>query len=66
MSAKEFKRISYYAFGVGPSKELVVPKFMEAAHHNKLVVHPWTVNSQDDLAALLSLGVDGEFTNTPR
>ncbi|WP_102272316.1 glycerophosphodiester phosphodiesterase [Cytobacillus massiliigabonensis] len=61
----EFNRISYYAYGVGPSKELVVPKFMEAAHKNKLVVHPWTVNSQDDMAGLLSLGVDGEFTNSP-
>ncbi|MFK9091980.1 glycerophosphodiester phosphodiesterase family protein [Bacillus salipaludis] len=62
---QEFKRISEYAAGVGPSKELVVPTFMEAAHQNQLLVHPWTVNSQDDLAALLSLGVDGEFTNNP-
>ncbi|MDR6998939.1 glycerophosphodiester phosphodiesterase family protein [Neobacillus niacini] len=62
---QEFKRISDYASGVGPSKELVVPKFMEAAHQNQLLVHPWTVNSQDDLASLLSLGVDGEFTNNP-
>ncbi|MFJ5714099.1 glycerophosphodiester phosphodiesterase family protein [Neobacillus sp. NPDC093127] len=62
---QEFKRISEYAAGVGPSKELVVPAFMEAAHQNQLLVHPWTVNSQDDLAALLSLGVDGEFTNNP-
>ncbi|MBI0577865.1 alkaline phosphatase D family protein [Neobacillus cucumis] len=62
---QEFKRVSDYAAGVGPSKELVVPKFMEAAHQNQLLVHPWTVNSQDDLASLLSLGVDGEFTNNP-
>ncbi|MEH7436822.1 glycerophosphodiester phosphodiesterase family protein [Neobacillus drentensis] len=60
---RELKRISDYAAGVGPSKELVVPKFMEAAHQNQLLVHPWTVNSQDDLVSLLSLGVDGEFTN---
>ncbi|MGG3562701.1 glycerophosphodiester phosphodiesterase family protein [Neobacillus rhizosphaerae] len=60
---QEFKRISDYAAGVGPSKELVVPKFMEAAHQNQLLVHPWTVNSQDDMVSLLSLGVDGEFTN---
>jgi len=62
---QEFKRISNYAYGIGPSKELVVPKIMEAAHQNKLVVHPWTVNSQEDMAGLLSLGVDGEFTNAP-
>jgi alkaline phosphatase D len=62
---QEFKRITEYAAGVGPSKDLVVPKFMEAAHQNQLLVHPWTVNSQDDMVSLLSLGVDGEFTNNP-
>ncbi len=60
---QEMKRISDYAAGVGPSKELVVPKLMEAAHQNKLLVHPWTVNAEDDMVSLLSLGVDGQFTN---
>ncbi|WP_042462041.1 glycerophosphodiester phosphodiesterase [Neobacillus dielmonensis] len=62
---QEFKRVASYAYGVGPSQELVVPEFVEAAHQNKLVVHPWTVDSQDDMADLRSLGVDGVFTNTP-
>jgi alkaline phosphatase D len=62
---QEMKRISDYAAGVGPSKELVVPKLMEAAHQNKLLVHPWTVNNQNDMVSLLSQGVDGEFTNNP-
>lgn len=60
---QEIKRVSDYASGVGPSKELVVPKLMQAAHQNQLLVHPWTVNSQDDMISLLSLGVDGQFTN---
>ncbi|MFC4803300.1 glycerophosphodiester phosphodiesterase family protein [Neobacillus sp. GCM10023253] len=60
---QEMKRISEYAAGVGPSKELVVPKLMEAAHQNQLLIHPWTVNAQDDMVSLLSLGVDGAFTN---
>ncbi|QCJ44605.1 glycerophosphodiester phosphodiesterase [Bacillus sp. S3] len=63
--SKEMQRISDYASGVGPSKELVVPKMMQAAHQNKLLVHPWTVNSQDDMVSLASLGVDGLFTNYP-
>ncbi|MFL6561839.1 MAG: glycerophosphodiester phosphodiesterase family protein, partial [Bacillus sp. (in: firmicutes)] len=62
---QEFKLAAEYAAGVGPSKDLVVPKLMEAAHQNQLLVHPWTVNSQDDLVSMLSLGVDGEFTNNP-
>jgi glycerophosphoryl diester phosphodiesterase len=59
----EFKRISDYASGVGPYKELVGRKLMKAAHQNYLLVHPWTVNSQNEMVSLLSLGVDGEFTN---
>jgi hypothetical protein len=61
---KEFKRISEYASGIGPNKGLVVRKLMKAAHENHLLVHPWTVDSQFDMVTLLSLGVDGEFTNT--
>jgi hypothetical protein len=61
---QEFKRISEYASGIGPNKELVSRKLMKAAHQNYLLVHPWTVDSQNDMVSLLSLGVDGEFTNT--
>ncbi|MGG5254237.1 glycerophosphodiester phosphodiesterase [Neobacillus sp. SM06] len=62
---QEFDRISTYASGIGPSKELVEPILIEAAHENQLFVHAWTGNSKDVLAALLALGVDGIFTNTP-
>ncbi len=62
---QEFKRISDYAAGVGPSQDLVVPTFMEAAHENHLLVQPRTVNTQDDMVSMLSLGVDGEFTSNP-
>ncbi|PLS03785.1 glycerophosphodiester phosphodiesterase [Neobacillus cucumis] len=60
---QEFKRVSEYAAGVGPSKELVGRKLVRAAHQYYLLVHPWTVNTQDDMVSLLSLGVDGQFTN---
>ncbi|MEH7416088.1 glycerophosphodiester phosphodiesterase family protein [Neobacillus drentensis] len=60
---QEFKRVSEYAAGVGPFKELVSRKLIKAAHQNYLLVHPWTVNSQSHMASLLSLGVDGQFTN---
>lgn len=60
---QEFKRISEYAVGIGPTKELVGRRLIKAAHQNYLLVHPWTVNSQRDMAALLALGVDGQFTN---
>ncbi|KIY21759.1 glycerophosphodiester phosphodiesterase [Mesobacillus subterraneus] len=63
--SQEFKRISDYAYGIGPSKELVTPQFIQNAHQNKLVVHPWTINTQKEMTTLLSQGVDGQFTNTP-
>ncbi|TJY41160.1 glycerophosphodiester phosphodiesterase [Cohnella pontilimi] len=59
----EFKRISEYATGVGPTKSVLVPKLIDAAHRNGLIVHPYTVNTQDEMVSLLSLGVDGMFTN---
>jgi alkaline phosphatase D len=62
---QEFKRISRYAAVVGIRKDLVIPKLIEVAHQNGLLVHTWTVNKQDDMALLLSLGVDGEITNKP-
>lgn len=62
---QEFKRISDYAYGVGPSKELVAPELINAAHRQKLLVHAWTANSKEDFTVLLSRGVDGEFTNKP-
>ncbi len=61
--SQEFKRVSAYASGVGPSKELVGRRLIKAAHQNYLLVHPWTVNSEDDMVFLLALGVDGQFTN---
>ncbi|MBT2655038.1 PhoD-like phosphatase N-terminal domain-containing protein [Bacillus sp. ISL-18] len=61
---QEFKRISEYAAGIGPYKGFVSRKLMKAAHLNHLLVHPWTVDSQYEMVSLLSLGVDGAFTNT--
>lgn len=62
---QEFKRISEYAAGVGINKKLIDTKLIELAHLNGLFVHSWGVNKRDDLAELLSLGVDGIITNKP-
>jgi alkaline phosphatase D len=60
-----FNRAAEYADGVGPDKTLVTPAFMQEAHERNLLVHPYTVNTQDEMVAQLSLGVDGMFTNYP-
>jgi glycerophosphoryl diester phosphodiesterase len=54
-----------YAVGVGPSKSDVDAALVEAAHARCLDVHPYTVNEKPEMRRLISLGVDGMFTNFP-
>ncbi|OQO98604.1 alkaline phosphatase D family protein [Geobacillus sp. 44B] len=60
-----FNRAAEYAEGVGPDKSLVTPAFMQEAHERHMVVHPYTVNTKEEMVEQLSLGVDGMFTNYP-
>ena len=41
------------------------PALISAAHARCLDVHPYTINESWQMAALVSLGVDGMFTNFP-
>lgn len=54
-----------YAVGIGPSKSDVDAALVEAAHARCLDIHPYTVNETAEMEALISLGVDGMFTNFP-
>jgi glycerophosphoryl diester phosphodiesterase len=54
-----------YAVGIGPSKTDVDDSLVAAAHARCLDVHPYTVNEKKEMRALISLGVDGMFTNFP-
>jgi glycerophosphoryl diester phosphodiesterase len=54
-----------YAVGIGPSKTDVDGPLVTAAHARCLDIHPYTVNEKPEMEALISLGVDGMFTNFP-
>jgi glycerophosphoryl diester phosphodiesterase len=54
-----------YAVGIGPDQKDVDARLISAAHRRCLAVHPYTVNEKPDMKALISLGVDGMFTNFP-
>jgi len=54
-----------YAVGIGPSKSDVDRELVAAAHARCLDLHPYTVNEQPEMAALIQIGVDGMFTNFP-
>jgi glycerophosphoryl diester phosphodiesterase len=54
-----------YAVGIGPSKADVDEPLVTAAHARCLDIHPYTVNEIPEMETLVSLGVDGMFTNFP-
>ncbi len=54
-----------YAVGVGPYKGDVDVELVDEAHSRCLYVHPYTVNEEQEMKAMISLGVDGMFTNFP-
>ncbi len=54
-----------YAVGIGPSKGDVDKPLVDAAHARCLDVHPYTVNESAEMEKLISIGVDGMFTNFP-
>ncbi|MDP3279410.1 MAG: glycerophosphodiester phosphodiesterase [Deltaproteobacteria bacterium] len=45
--------------------EVVTQRFVDQAHRDGLAVHVWTINSPVEMQQLLSLGVDGIFTDHP-
>jgi glycerophosphoryl diester phosphodiesterase len=59
------QEIATYAQGVGPAHTLVDASFMAAARAAELLVHPWTVDDPREMGRLITLGVDGIFTNFP-
>src|ERR687893_3287382 len=57
--------VQTYAVGIGPSKSDVDAGLVDTAHELCLDVHPYTVNETAEMEALVSLRVDGMFTNFP-
>lgn len=58
-------RVAGYAVGIGPSGRILDERLVAAAHAKGLIVHPYTVNEEAQLRAVLDLGVDGVFTDRP-
>jgi glycerophosphoryl diester phosphodiesterase len=44
---------------------VVTEDFIDNAHANGLAVHPWTIDSEQDMRTLLAWGADGIMTNRP-
>ena len=54
-----------YAAGIGLRKADVTPGLIQSAHAACLLVHPYTVNDEQEMLSLLEMGVDGIFTDRP-
>ncbi|HEY0975352.1 MAG TPA: glycerophosphodiester phosphodiesterase [Solimonas sp.] len=54
-----------YSFGIGPPVGETTQALVDQAHALGLAVHPYTVNSTEDLERIGTLCVDGIFTNFP-
>ena len=46
-------------------REVVTPRFVNAAHDRGIRVDVWTINEPDEMRRLLNLGVDVIMTNRP-
>jgi glycerophosphoryl diester phosphodiesterase len=44
---------------------VVDERFVEAAHEAGLAVHVWTINEEDEMRAMVDLGVDGIVSDRP-
>ena len=59
-SAQALQVPEYYG-----SRQVVTPRFLEAAHARNMCVHVWTVNDTNSMQQLINLGVDGIMTDYP-
>ncbi len=63
--AQDLDEARTYAMGIGPSKDDVDRSLVSEARARSLQVHPYTVNEESEMEALISVGVDAMFTNFP-
>lgn len=62
------RSVKYRAFQVPEwrgSLQIVTPRFVAAAHDRDIAVHVWTINDRENMERLLSMEVNGIFTDYP-
>ena len=63
LKKSEIRKLKKYASGVGINVKSLTREFVQLMHSEGLHVHPYTVNEEEALRAVMELGVDGVFTN---
>ncbi|MGO1883707.1 MAG: glycerophosphodiester phosphodiesterase family protein, partial [Staphylococcus equorum] len=59
----DLKFIASYAKSIAPEYSDLDSATVQKLHQYNLKVHPYTVNTEKDMKKMLSIGVDGIFSN---
>ncbi|WP_088006843.1 glycerophosphodiester phosphodiesterase [Indiicoccus explosivorum] len=62
---KELDEIDDYAVGIGANHNGIDEKYVRQVVDAGLMMHPYTVNTKDDMRKVIDWGVTGMFTNFP-
>lgn len=62
---EELNEISKYAIGIGASHTKINQAYVKKVREHNLLMHPYTVNTREDMIKVLDWGVTGMFTNYP-
>ncbi|MDW0108783.1 glycerophosphodiester phosphodiesterase family protein [Sporosarcina aquimarina] len=65
LSPAKLKKVSRYASGIGVNASVVTEHLVNTVHESGLAIHPFTVNEIEQLSSLISMGIDGVFTDKP-
>lgn len=71
MDTKDFEEISEYAIGIGLNftddngNEMFDEEFVQKTLDHNLLMHPYTINEQENMEKLIDWGVTGLFTDYP-
>ena len=62
---ENMKILGFIPFIISPNFKLVTAEYVNKCHQQGLKVIPWTVNTKEDIAKLMALGVDGIISDYP-
>lgn len=62
---EELEEIKGYAIGIGASHTRIDREYVQKVREHNLLMHPYTVNTREDMEKVLDWGATGMFTNFP-
>lgn len=63
LSRGQLEAVSDYAIGIGVNYAALTSDFGDQVHHASLLLHPYTVNTANDIASAIEMGATGVFTD---